>query len=148
PPTPLSHSGLSFTSCSVRRGRYEPFGPGQARLGRAQRTRGPSSGRQRGAGGGTVSRLPARHGSSEYNQRRMPDPASSSPAPKPSSKAPAAQGAGRLAQEVARRRTFAIISHPDAGKTTLTEKLLLYSGAIREAGSVSGRMGGAAATSD
>ncbi len=55
---------------------------------------------------------------------------------------------GRLAKEVARRRTFAVISHPDAGKTTLTEKLLLYSGAIREAGSVSGRMGGAVATSD
>lgn len=65
-----------------------------------------------------------------------------------SSKPTAATGAARLAQEVARRRTFAIISHPDAGKTTLTEKLLLYSGAIREAGSVSGRMGGAAATSD
>ena len=56
--------------------------------------------------------------------------------------------AAQLAHEVARRRTFAIISHPDAGKTTLTEKLLLYSGAIREAGSVSARMGGAAATSD
>lgn len=39
-------------------------------------------------------------------------------------------------REVARRRTFAIISHPDSGKTTLTEKLLLYSGAIREAGEV------------
>ena len=35
-----------------------------------------------------------------------------------------------LAREVARRRTFAIISHPDAGKTTLTEKLLLYAGAV------------------
>ena len=44
---------------------------------------------------------------------------------------------GSLAAETARRRTFAIISHPDAGKTTLTEKLLLYSGAIRTAGSVS-----------
>ena len=42
-------------------------------------------------------------------------------------------------QEIARRRTFAIISHPDAGKTTLTEKLLLYGGAIREAGSIKGR---------
>ena len=40
---------------------------------------------------------------------------------------------GVLARETARRRTFAIISHPDAGKTTLTEKLLLYSGAIRTA---------------
>ena len=37
-----------------------------------------------------------------------------------------------LPAEVARRRTFAIISHPDAGKTTLTEKLLLYGGAIRQ----------------
>ena len=41
-----------------------------------------------------------------------------------------------LIDEVKRRRTFAIISHPDAGKTTLTEKFLLYGGAIREAGSV------------
>lgn len=41
-----------------------------------------------------------------------------------------------LAKEVARRRTFAIISHPDAGKTTITEALLLFSGAIREAGTV------------
>ena len=40
-------------------------------------------------------------------------------------------------EEVQRRRTFAIISHPDAGKTTLTEKLLLYGGAIHLAGSVS-----------
>ena len=44
-----------------------------------------------------------------------------------------------LKAEVARRRTFAIISHPDAGKTTLTEKLLLYGGAIRQAGSVKAR---------
>ena len=43
--------------------------------------------------------------------------------------------------EAERRRTFAIISHPDAGKTTLTEKLLLYSGAIAEAGSVRARAG-------
>ena len=42
----------------------------------------------------------------------------------------------RLGKEVARRRTFAIISHPDAGKTTLTEKLLLYGGAIHLAGAV------------
>src|SRR3984885_15742334 len=41
-----------------------------------------------------------------------------------------------LASEVARRRTFAIISHPDAGKTTLTEKLLLFGGAINLAGQV------------
>ena len=39
-------------------------------------------------------------------------------------------------EEIERRRTFAIISHPDAGKTTLTEKLLLYGGAINQAGSV------------
>ncbi len=53
-----------------------------------------------------------------------------------------------LPAEIRRRRTFAIISHPDAGKTTLTEKLLLYGGAIREAGSVKARRGGASATSD
>ena len=41
-----------------------------------------------------------------------------------------------LKQEIERRRTFAIISHPDAGKTTLTEKLLLYGGAIQLSGSV------------
>ena len=39
-------------------------------------------------------------------------------------------------KEISRRRTFAIISHPDAGKTTLTEKLLLYGGAVQLAGSV------------
>ena len=53
-----------------------------------------------------------------------------------------------LEQEVRRRRTFAIISHPDAGKTTLTEKLLLYSGAIRQAGSVKARKAERHATSD
>ena len=53
-----------------------------------------------------------------------------------------------LPQEVARRRTFAIISHPDAGKTTLTEKLLLYGGAIRQAGSVKARKAARHATSD
>src|ERR1700726_1903144 len=45
----------------------------------------------------------------------------------------------RLATEIARRRTFAIISHPDAGKTTLTEKLLLFGGAIQLAGEVKAR---------
>jgi peptide chain release factor 3 len=50
--------------------------------------------------------------------------------------------------EVARRRTFAIISHPDAGKTTLTEKLLLYGGAIHVAGSVRAAKGGRSTTSD
>ncbi|MDX2226142.1 MAG: GTP-binding protein, partial [Verrucomicrobiae bacterium] len=44
-----------------------------------------------------------------------------------------------LAREVSRRRTFAIISHPDAGKTTLTEKFLLYGGAVQLAGSVTSR---------
>ncbi len=53
-----------------------------------------------------------------------------------------------LKNEVARRRTFAIISHPDAGKTTLTEKLLLYGGAIRQAGSVKARKAARHATSD
>ncbi|MDP2875846.1 MAG: GTP-binding protein, partial [Holophaga sp.] len=53
-----------------------------------------------------------------------------------------------LSDEILRRRTFAIISHPDAGKTTLTEKLLLYSGAIDRAGSVKGRERGAMAQSD
>jgi len=53
-----------------------------------------------------------------------------------------------LNQEVACRRTFAIISHPDAGKTTLTEKLLLYGGAIRQAGSVKARRAERHATSD
>lgn len=53
-----------------------------------------------------------------------------------------------LEQEIARRRTFAIISHPDAGKTTLTEKLLLYSGMLRTAGMVSGRKGNKNASSD
>jgi peptide chain release factor 3 len=53
-----------------------------------------------------------------------------------------------LAREIGRRRTFAIISHPDAGKTTLTEKLLLYAGAIELAGAVRGRKTRRHATSD
>jgi len=53
-----------------------------------------------------------------------------------------------LATEVGRRRTFAIISHPDAGKTTLTEKLLLFGGAINMAGTVKGRKASRHATSD
>ena len=53
-----------------------------------------------------------------------------------------------IAEEVEKRRTFAIISHPDAGKTTLTEKLLLYGGAINTAGQVSARRRARAATSD
>ena len=53
-----------------------------------------------------------------------------------------------LAAEIRRRRTFAIISHPDAGKTTLTEKLLLFGGAIQMAGAVKGRKAARHATSD
>jgi peptide chain release factor 3 len=53
-----------------------------------------------------------------------------------------------MASEIARRRTFAIISHPDAGKTTLTEKLLLYGGAVQLAGSVTARKNQRATTSD
>ncbi len=53
-----------------------------------------------------------------------------------------------LVQEINRRRTFAIISHPDAGKTTLTEKFLLYGGAIAQAGVVKGKKNSRAATSD
>jgi peptide chain release factor 3 len=56
--------------------------------------------------------------------------------------------ASEVEVEAARRRTFAIISHPDAGKTTLTEKFLLFAGAVQEAGSVRARAGGRAATSD
>ena len=53
-----------------------------------------------------------------------------------------------LQREIERRRTFAIISHPDAGKTTLTEKLLLYGGAIQLAGSVKGKATARHAVSD
>ena len=53
-----------------------------------------------------------------------------------------------LREEISRRRTFAIISHPDAGKTTLTEKFLLYGGAIAQAGVVKGKKHARAATSD
>ncbi len=56
--------------------------------------------------------------------------------------------ANELTKEVNSRRTFAIISHPDAGKTTLTEKLLLFGGAIRDAGTVKGKKTGKYATSD
>ncbi len=51
-------------------------------------------------------------------------------------------------KEIARRRTFGIISHPDAGKTTLTEKLLLFGGAIQEAGAVKNNKIKKGATSD
>ncbi len=61
---------------------------------------------------------------------------------------PAPVSSEKILSEVARRRTFAIISHPDAGKTTLTEKLLLFSGAIQMAGTVKGRKSSRHATSD
>jgi peptide chain release factor 3 len=54
----------------------------------------------------------------------------------------------QISEQVSRRRTFAIISHPDAGKTTLTEKLLLFGGAIQLAGTVKGRKASRHATSD
>ena len=69
----------------------------------------------------------------EINQRRITIETSASNSP---------------AAEVLRRRSFAIISHPDAGKTTLTEKLLLYAGAIQIAGSVKARKASRHATSD
>jgi peptide chain release factor 3 len=53
-----------------------------------------------------------------------------------------------ITEEISKRRTFAIISHPDAGKTTLTEKLLLYGGAVQLAGSVTARKNQSATTSD
>ena len=54
----------------------------------------------------------------------------------------------KLREEINRRRTFAIISHPDAGKTTLTEKFLLFGGAINTAGSVKGKANSKYAVSD
>lgn len=59
-----------------------------------------------------------------------------------------AQTSPQIRKEVEKRRTFAIISHPDAGKTTLTEKLLLFGGAIQMAGAVKGRKAAKHATSD
>jgi peptide chain release factor 3 len=72
------------------------------------------------------------------------------PAERPGGEAGAGDASAQadLEREVARRRTFAIISHPDAGKTTLTEKLLLYAGAIELAGAVRGRKARRHATSD
>jgi peptide chain release factor 3 len=60
----------------------------------------------------------------------------------------AAAGVGEVTAQAARRRTFAIVSHPDAGKTTTTEKLLLYAGALDRAGSVKARSGQSQTTSD
>ncbi len=59
-----------------------------------------------------------------------------------------ADAASDTTSETARRRTFAIISHPDAGKTTLTEKFLLFAGAVQEAGAVKARAGRRRVTSD
>jgi peptide chain release factor 3 len=61
---------------------------------------------------------------------------------------PAPAGVGEVTVQAARRRTFAIVSHPDAGKTTTTEKLLLYAGALGRAGSVRARSGQGQTTSD
>lgn len=72
----------------------------------------------------------------------------SEPVPEESQKPPASSFLAEIEREVARRRTFAIISHPDAGKTTLTEKLLLYAGAVELAGAVRGRQARRHATSD
>jgi peptide chain release factor 3 len=72
----------------------------------------------------------------------------SDPAPAEPENQTDASTASELEREVSRRRTFAIISHPDAGKTTLTEKLLLYAGAIELAGAVRGRKARKHATSD
>jgi len=72
----------------------------------------------------------------------------SEPAPEESQSPLAPSSLAQIEREVARRRTFAIISHPDAGKTTLTEKLLLYAGAIELAGAVRGRHARRHATSD
>jgi peptide chain release factor 3 len=61
---------------------------------------------------------------------------------------PSPQGGVGVPAQAARRRTFAIISHPDAGKTTLTEKFLLYAGAVQEAGAVKSRKSARTAISD
>ncbi len=57
-------------------------------------------------------------------------------------------GDSSLVNEINKRRTFAIISHPDAGKTTITEKMLLFGNAIQMAGTVKGKKSGRHATSD
>lgn len=73
---------------------------------------------------------------------------SASAAGAPAAEAGATAAEAGAAAEAVRRRTFAIISHPDAGKTTLTEKFLLYAGAVQEAGAVKARAGRRAARSD
>ncbi|MFM8604696.1 MAG: GTP-binding protein, partial [Cyanobium sp.] len=66
----------------------------------------------------------------------MSSESSATPAAAAAAQSTATPSGPSLAEAVARRRNFAIISHPDAGKTTLTEKLLLYGGAIQQAGAV------------
>src|SRR3954468_19093007 len=80
----------------------------------------------------------------------MTGPESPPADPSPANLVPLADGSTspEIEREIARRRTFAIISHPDAGKTTLTEKLLLYGGAIHLAGSGKARRARRHATSD
>ncbi|MCB9726810.1 MAG: peptide chain release factor 3 [Spirochaetaceae bacterium] len=83
---------------------------------------------------------------------RGPATAPASVRPPPRERGPQAVSTERspeeIRREIRRRRTFAIISHPDAGKTTLTEKLLLYGGALREAGAVRAQKAARHATSD
>ncbi|MFB7722370.1 MULTISPECIES: peptide chain release factor 3 [unclassified Nocardia] len=66
----------------------------------------------------------------------------------PTASATTAPSSGRLADEVARRRTFAVISHPDAGKSTLTEALALHAKVISEAGAIHGKAGRKSTVSD
>ena len=87
-------------------------------------------------------------GSMEGFTDGRPRPASSRRKPSLTQTEAHAPPRGDIASEAASRRTFAIISHPDAGKTTLTEKFLLYSGAIEEAGAVKARRDRRSATSD
>ena len=84
-------------------------------------------------------------GVTEYSERMSPV---SDSTPAPTLALGASPASNEREREVSRRRTFAIISHPDAGKTTLTEKLLLYAGAIELAGAVRGRGARRHATSD
>jgi peptide chain release factor 3 len=77
----------------------------------------------------------------------MDETLTEAPATQPSEAVPKS-AASPLAREIARRRTFAIISHPDAGKTTLTEKLLLFGGAIQLAGQVKAKRDGRNTRSD
>src|SRR5690606_26373720 len=90
--------------------------------------------------------------SASRRRTRTDSPAPRSPYNPPPPRLPVAPAGAfampDVAAEAARRRTFAIISHPDAGKTTLTEKLLLFGGAIQMAGSVKSRKTARHATSD